>query len=403
MKKPLSLEQLETRLVPTSFDWSGGLFNQMWSRANNWWDESTNAWATRAPGSQPGDIVKITNSFGTNNNCTLDAAPANPIDSLQLSNSRYLYMSADLHINGAGSISTISGYSGIVPGWSTLWLDGNYCQVARGSLGSGLPNGGGGTINVNGGTLEFDGDGAGNDINLWAGINVGTGSASGSILKLSNTTSRIIAHKDPDTGSYAQVTVGVNGTVDVTANNTGGWNIGPETNTTVTACQNSGVWKVENSSQYYFGEPVWQSAGSFTIKQGGNIKLDNFSGVHGGTNGTRGHSMFMTGGTVELQGDANPSDATGVLDVAHGLQMDSGLILCSATATQGTGAYVWNITSEHGGSEILLNGGTVQIGTGGSCGTLKYAGPDPNATAVTWGQGQIIFTESRINNDILCG
>jgi hypothetical protein len=225
-----------------------------------------------------------------------------------------------------------------------------------------------GSLYVDGGSLQFT-DLAGNAaaIDLHFSITVHAGD-----LSFKNALTPINAGPDPTTANgqnlyYANVKCNTGAAVNVLAANGTGWSVTapPPGGCKVNDNLNQGTWTVTNTGKFYFGEPIYQDGGTFTISQGSSIKLDNSAGIRGSTTGTRDHSFFMTstGGTIELQGDANAGDACGLLDVGKGLMMDGGTLLCSATTTQNTTGYSWKIQSEAVGSEILLNGGTSKLVT----------------------------------------
>jgi hypothetical protein len=352
--------------------------------------------------------VQITSAHG-GKTCLLDTLLANPIGSLTLSDAgETLRIKVNLNILGDDNVTSsiqngASLFGTITPGgiYPRLRIGGGTTTINSGAIIGNFVQGSStfGSLYVDGGSLQFT-DLAGNAaaIDLHFSIMVNAGD-----LSFKNALTPINVGPDPTTASgtilhYANVTCNAGGSVKVFAANGTGWSVTapPPGGCTVDNNVNQGAWTVTNTGKFYFGEPIYQDGGTFTISQGSSIKLDNSTGIRGGTGGTRDHSFFMssTGGTIELQGDANAGDACGLLDVGKGLMMDGGTLLCSATTTQNTTGYSWKIQSEAVGSEFLLNGGTVQIGndnTFSSTGQLQYTGPDPQSTAIAWAQGQFVF------------
>ncbi len=403
----LNLEALEDRVVPATVDsyWHGdGSSQARWNVASNWTDRAIGGTTlTSYPGSvgDRTDIVHLETASASR--CVLDVTLISTgISELRDTAGNTLILQKGLLVTNGGRLDGRSmiynGSSGSdnglsLTGGTFTWHSGNLGYLSDLTFNPA-------TLNVDGATLKVDNT---EDVVLGFGINVGTGSAQ-STMELANTGAIKDYGYDPlSHGEKAprQIVVGIAGTLNITVDNTSGIVPVDPNNVVYAVFTNVGtVTKSGGTAGGYYSirEPWYQTGGSLTINPGNALRFYGKTGLDESSDGTRGKSFFMDGGTVNLKAD--PTMASPTLWVQYGYQQDyGGTLNCSSTNV--TTACTWVIDATASATnKIRLNGSDTKVGSlAGDFGALSLlTGGGANNTGLYW-QAGALKVEDHLNAD----
>jgi hypothetical protein len=356
----LCVEALERRDCPsTTWTYTNADSNNSWNDANNWTNNSGGA-VTGTPGSggRTDDIVELGNMGGANANINLDTAAGITIGQLNI-RSGY---SSEVRLEQPLTITSSSVMDGTGYLWSdnaanTITLTGGTFSVDAGSymdFGKSAANPTAvvkSTIFLQGGNMSFFNDT--NTIFEGYDIKVDTARSSSDTLLFQNT-SPIIQWNS------AQITIG--------------WDEG--SNSTYRSIEDSGTVSVVNSGSFVMDAPIHVTgSGVLTVSASSTVEFAGFTGTKGTSTGTRGESLYMDGGTINLWSGA-------ILIDTYGYQQDNGTLSCNTVGGAATPAS-WQIfpgTSSTNSADFTMNGGTIQLGDNNAdwgylsigCGTSQF-------------------------------
>jgi autotransporter-associated beta strand protein len=349
------LELLEDRINPNSVLWIATSAGN-WSTGTNWIDETT--LANHAPTSADIAVFDNTLTFngnaGTNSNSTIDSSFAGSVQGISIAN--YTGTITDslssLTVGASGYSQTAAG-SSFSAGSNTIHVTEGWTQT-------------GGTFTAGTSTVDFNAAGA-QSVNASSSFNNVNESGGGTLslaaaltangtLNVSSGTVDLVGHAAAvgavtgsgnvtDSGAAANFTVNTSGTDVFPGTLTGSLNL---------VVQGTGTLVLTNTNTY---------SGTTTTNSSGTLQIGN-----GGTTGTLGTATSVTdNGTLAFDHSDNVTLAT--------------TITGSGTLSQiGAGTLILTASNSYGNTNI--SNGTLQVGNGGTVGTLGTGGVTDNAALV---------------------
>jgi autotransporter-associated beta strand protein len=348
------LELLEDRINPNSVLWIATSAGN-WSTGTNWIDETT--LANHAPGSTDiavfDNTMNVSGNAGTNSNSTIDSSFAGSVQGISIAN--YTGTITDslssLTVGASGYSQTAAG-STFSAGANTVHVSGNWAQT-------------GGTFTAGTGTVDFNGAGA-QSVNATSAFNNVNESGGGTLslaaaLTVNGTLN--VSSGTVDLAAHAASLGGLTGSGTVT-----------DSGAAVNLTMNNSVLDIFDGSITGSINLVKQGSGNFVL---------HGSNSYGNT--------LVSAGTLQVgAGDALGTLGTGSITDNATLSFHRSDNITISTNITGTGTLdqfstlggTLTLTGTNSYGATTIEAGTLQIGNGGTAGTLGTGGVSDNAALV---------------------